>query len=166
MTSERRKIILGSETHRQFVGSLVATSPPGCLVTIDPPRRTINQNDASRLNTNELMLRSELSQAQRQIQAIALQREQYIRLTIVLANMIRLKGETKIVDGHVAIDKAAFEDVPAKWQVGLGEATVRAEGVPETEAGEDVIVVMVSEKPTNGAVAAPPAPRLVLPGGA
>ncbi len=46
MTQERRKIVLGSETHRQFVGTLVATSSPGCIVTIDPPRRTINQNDA------------------------------------------------------------------------------------------------------------------------
>lgn len=44
MTTERRKIVLGSETHRQFVGSLVASSPPGCVVTIDPPRRTLDQN--------------------------------------------------------------------------------------------------------------------------
>lgn len=42
--SDRRKFVLGSETHRQFVGSLVATSPPGCVVTIDPPRRTLDQN--------------------------------------------------------------------------------------------------------------------------
>jgi hypothetical protein len=41
---ERRKIVLGSEQHRQFVGSLVATSPPGSVVTIDPPRRSIDQN--------------------------------------------------------------------------------------------------------------------------
>lgn len=46
MTMERRKLILGSETHRQFVGALVATSPAGYIVTIDPPRRTINQNAA------------------------------------------------------------------------------------------------------------------------
>ena len=41
---DRRKLVLGSETHRQFVGSLVATSPPGSVVTIDPPRRTLDQN--------------------------------------------------------------------------------------------------------------------------
>ena len=41
---ERRKIVLGSETHRKFVGSLVATSPPGCVVTIAPPGRTLDQN--------------------------------------------------------------------------------------------------------------------------
>ncbi len=46
MTQERRKIVLGSEQHRRFVGSLVATSPPQSVVTIEPPRRTINQNDA------------------------------------------------------------------------------------------------------------------------
>jgi hypothetical protein len=44
MTTERRKIVLGSETHRQFVGSLVASSPPGCVVTISPPGRTLDQN--------------------------------------------------------------------------------------------------------------------------
>lgn len=42
--SERRKFVLGSETHRQFVGTLIATSPPGCVVTLDPPRRSIDQN--------------------------------------------------------------------------------------------------------------------------
>jgi len=44
MTDERRKIVLGSATHRQFVGSLVASSPPGCVVTIAPPGRTLDQN--------------------------------------------------------------------------------------------------------------------------
>lgn len=42
--AERRMYVLGSETHRQFVGSLVATSPAGCVVTLDPPRRTVDQN--------------------------------------------------------------------------------------------------------------------------
>lgn len=42
--TERRKFVLGSETHRQFVGTLIATSQPGCVVTIDPPRRSIDQN--------------------------------------------------------------------------------------------------------------------------
>lgn len=43
---DRRKIVLGSEDHRKWVGSLVATSRPGSVVTIDPPRRTIDQNSA------------------------------------------------------------------------------------------------------------------------
>jgi len=42
--TERRKMVLGSEDHRKWVGSLVATSPPGCVVTIEPPRRSIDQN--------------------------------------------------------------------------------------------------------------------------
>lgn len=41
---ERRRITLGSETHRQFVGSLVATSPAGWVVTLEPPNRTLQQN--------------------------------------------------------------------------------------------------------------------------
>ena len=41
---ERRQIVLGSETHRKFVGSLVANLERGWLVTLDPPRRTIPQN--------------------------------------------------------------------------------------------------------------------------
>lgn len=44
MTTERFRTVLGSETHRQLIGSKVATSPPGCVVTIDPPRRTLDQN--------------------------------------------------------------------------------------------------------------------------
>lgn len=42
--TERRKIILGSETHRQFVGSLVASCPSRYVVTIDPPGRSLDQN--------------------------------------------------------------------------------------------------------------------------
>jgi hypothetical protein len=42
--AERRKIVLGSEGHRQTVGALVAAMPPGSVVTIDPPRRTLPQN--------------------------------------------------------------------------------------------------------------------------
>lgn len=43
---ERRKIVLGSDTHRKFVGSLVASLDAGCMVTIEPPGRTLSQNDA------------------------------------------------------------------------------------------------------------------------
>lgn len=42
--TERKRIRLGSETHRKFVGSLVASMPAGYVVTIDPPRRTLDQN--------------------------------------------------------------------------------------------------------------------------
>ncbi|MCC2649854.1 MAG: recombinase [Microvirga sp.] len=42
--TERRQIVLGSELHRKFVGSLVASLERGWLVTLDPPRRTISQN--------------------------------------------------------------------------------------------------------------------------
>ncbi len=42
--ADRRVFLLGGETHRQFVGSLIATSPPGYVVTLDPPRRTVDQN--------------------------------------------------------------------------------------------------------------------------
>lgn len=36
--------VLGSETHRRFVGSLVATAPAGWVVRLDPPRRNLDQN--------------------------------------------------------------------------------------------------------------------------
>jgi hypothetical protein len=42
--ADRRVIPLGSETHRKFVGSLVANLERGWVVTLDPPRRTIPQN--------------------------------------------------------------------------------------------------------------------------
>lgn len=41
---EKRSFRLGSELHRQFIGSVVATSPAGCIVTIRPPNRTLEQN--------------------------------------------------------------------------------------------------------------------------
>ena len=41
---ERKRILLGSEMHRKFVGSLVASLERGWMVTLDPPRRTIPQN--------------------------------------------------------------------------------------------------------------------------
>lgn len=41
---ERRRFLLGNETHRQLVGTLVVGSPPRSVVTIDPPGRTLDQN--------------------------------------------------------------------------------------------------------------------------
>lgn len=43
--AERKRIRLGSEVHRKFVGSLVASCPAGYIVTIDPPSRSLQQND-------------------------------------------------------------------------------------------------------------------------
>lgn len=42
--TERKRIVLGSEMHRKFVGSLVCALDRGWVVTLDPPRRTISQN--------------------------------------------------------------------------------------------------------------------------
>ncbi|MBS0219175.1 MAG: recombination protein NinB [Proteobacteria bacterium] len=41
---ERRQIVLGSDLHRKFVGSLVASLDRGWMVTLDAPRRSIPQN--------------------------------------------------------------------------------------------------------------------------
>lgn len=42
--TDRKRIVLGSETHRKFVGSLVACLEPRWVVTIEPPGRTLSQN--------------------------------------------------------------------------------------------------------------------------
>ena len=41
---------------REFIGSIVATSEPGCVVTIDPPgtKRSLRQNKLQRLWMNEI----------------------------------------------------------------------------------------------------------------
>lgn len=38
--------VLGSETHRRFIGSMVATAPAGWVVRLEPPRRTNDANAA------------------------------------------------------------------------------------------------------------------------
>lgn len=43
--TEKRKIVLGSAEHRKWVGALVATYPAGYVVRVDPPGRTLPQND-------------------------------------------------------------------------------------------------------------------------
>jgi hypothetical protein len=42
--SDDRSWVLGSETHRQFIGSLIAASPAGWVVKLEPPSRTGAQN--------------------------------------------------------------------------------------------------------------------------
>lgn len=42
--SKKRPYRLASETHRQFVASLVLQTPVGHFVSIDPPRRGLAQN--------------------------------------------------------------------------------------------------------------------------
>lgn len=46
MTDKAAPIRLGSETHKQFVASLVLKTPAGHFVTIEPPKRGLLQNDA------------------------------------------------------------------------------------------------------------------------
>src|SRR5690349_10454691 len=46
MNDKARPIRLGSETHKQFVASLILKTPSGHFVTIEPPRRNLAQNAA------------------------------------------------------------------------------------------------------------------------
>jgi hypothetical protein len=46
VTEKRPPIRLGSETHKQFVASLILKTPSGYFVTIEPPRRSLDQNAA------------------------------------------------------------------------------------------------------------------------
>jgi hypothetical protein len=115
---------------------------------------------------NPLMLQAELAQARKQMGALMMEREQYVRLTICLANMIRKNSTAKIVDGHVAVERSAYEEVPRKWRVALATKAVRAaDADPETPAEEVVVVEVLAHTPVNGSgLLAPSAPRLVVPG--
>jgi hypothetical protein len=42
--SDERSWLLGNETHRQLIGSMVAAAPAGWIVRLEPPRRTVLQN--------------------------------------------------------------------------------------------------------------------------
>lgn len=42
--SDSRFWVLGSEMHRQFIGSLIVGTPPGWVVRLEPPSRTALQN--------------------------------------------------------------------------------------------------------------------------
>jgi hypothetical protein len=41
---DARSWVLGSEAHRQLIGSKIAMLEPGWVVRVEPPRRTIDQN--------------------------------------------------------------------------------------------------------------------------
>lgn len=41
---DSRAWVLGTETQRQFIGSLIATTPAGWVVRLEPPRRSLPQN--------------------------------------------------------------------------------------------------------------------------
>ena len=104
---------------------------------------------------NALMLQAELAQARNQLNALLGGREMYVRLTICLANLIRHKAEAKIVNGNVAIDLKDYVDVPTKWQVGIEQGKVKAEGAPPEEKGEEIVTILVTPKI--------PAPVLAVP---
>lgn len=42
--SDGRSWVLGSEAHRQLIGSLVAGAPPGWVAKLEPPTRSYQQN--------------------------------------------------------------------------------------------------------------------------
>lgn len=93
---DRRTFVLGSETHRQFVGSLIAATPPGWVVDLMPPRRSLGQN--SRLHA----LLSEIADS-----GFALNGRRFtvdeLKTLFVSAWMIETGKESDIVaglDGH------------------------------------------------------------------
>lgn len=106
-----------------------------------------------------------LQQAQRKIQALILERETYVRLTVCLANLLRTPGQSvAIVDGHVGVKRADYDAVPKTYTVNVAEGALRAADAAPDSPPEVLLVVQVTKKPeSNGHVLAPQAPRLVLP---
>lgn len=51
---ERRSWVLGNETHRQLVGTLICGTEPGWVVTLDPPRRSDLQNKLLHASLSEI----------------------------------------------------------------------------------------------------------------
>lgn len=94
---------------------------------------------------------------EQRLNALALEKETYVRLTVCLANMLRLGRTAKIVDGQVAVDLADYAEVPSSWQVGLDQKSVKPEGAAEDAKGEDVVVVVVTAKVAPPVLVAPKA---------
>ena len=115
------------------------------------------------MNTTTVLLQAELAQARKQVQALIAEREQYVRLSVCLANLIRCGVEAKIVNGHVAVDLADYVAVPTMWQVGIEQGNVKAADAPGDAKGEDVIVVIITEKPKLAAPVLNGKPRILVP---
>ena len=88
MNAERRKIVLGSETHRLWVGALVAKYPAGSVVTLEPARRSLAQNAA---------LHSALAEIAEQVEWHGQKFSMEIWKRLCTAAWLREKGESPLL---------------------------------------------------------------------
>lgn len=88
-------IRLGSPEHRKWVGALVASTPAGHYVTIEPPRRTLDQNAA---------LHAALTEVAEQVEWHGKKMPMDIWKRLCTAAWLREKGEAPdmvpALDGH------------------------------------------------------------------
>jgi hypothetical protein len=97
------------------------------------------------------------------------EREQLLRLTILLANAIKRGAEdVPMVQGHVAVKVDEYNRVPRAFRLDVKPAQVREDREPtedeEEVPVENVLVLVVSPvEGQNGKVAVPTKPRILLP---
>ena len=97
---------------------------------------------------NPSVMQAQLAQAQAIAQKLMSEREQYIRLTILLSKIITEKQEVALMDGHVCVKKSMFDAVPKAFRLDLKAAELKDEAASDPNApGVEMIVVMVGPAP-------------------
>lgn len=115
---------------------------------------------------NPMLLQAEVAQLRQQVLASQAQTRSILYMLGTLARSVIDGVSLPMVDGKVCIKVADIEAMSKTFDVGVGQTNVKAPDAPEDDKGENVIVVSVTlkAKEANGQVlAAPSAPRLIVP---
>ena len=104
------------------------------------------------------MASAELAQARRISERAMMEREQYVRLTALLAKAVTGKTAVGMIDGNVCFKKSAFDAVPEAYTVSLRGAKLKDPNATDPDAKEEeyVVVVVSDAKPRPTLVVARP----------
>ena len=97
------------------------------------------------LNLN--MHEAELRQARAAVQQALLQREQFVRICVLLVKAIETESDDLLIrdeNGKLAIRAEAFKSVPERWTISLRPAKVATSDLPDAPT-EDIIVLDVQD---------------------
>lgn len=108
---------------------------------------------------------------QQALQRLTLEKEQYVRLCVILTRVVRgdIEGLNFSEDGQtVLIEKGMYDEVPAHFTINVAPVRLQenrepAEGEDEVPLEELIAVIVERKQGANGSVAVAEAPRLVLP---
>lgn len=107
------------------------------------------------------LAQAELDQARNALARMVMERDLYMHVAAVLARQALAGTPFSTMDGQVVVRVEQVQAARKSWKVTLSESTARPDGAEPDAKDEQILVLKVVEKPTNGVLAVPSGARFV-----